>query len=46
MSDQKALFQLKNVSKFFQTKDSLVRAVDDISFDIYSGEIFGVIGMS
>ncbi len=46
MSEQTALFQLKNVSKFFQAKGSEVRAVDDISFDIYSGEIFGIIGMS
>jgi D-methionine transport system ATP-binding protein len=46
MSEQTALFQLKNVSKIFRTKDSEVRAVDDISLDIYSGEIFGIIGMS
>ncbi|MDR0914613.1 MAG: ATP-binding cassette domain-containing protein [Oscillospiraceae bacterium] len=30
----------------FQTKNSTVRAVDDVSFDIRQGEIFGIIGMS
>lgn len=46
MGEQTALFQLKNISKVFQSKDSKVQAVDDISLDIFPGEIFGIIGMS
>ena len=46
MSEQAVIFQLNNVSKVFRTKDSEVRAVDDISLDIQRGEIFGIIGMS
>lgn len=46
MGNQTALFQLRNVSKVFQSKDLEVRAVDDISLDIFAGEIFGIIGMS
>lgn len=46
MSDQTTIFRLNHVSKVFQTKNSEVRAVDDISLDIQQGEIFGIIGMS
>lgn len=46
MSDKTALFRLKNVSKIFKSNDSEVRALDNISLDIFSGEIFGIIGMS
>ncbi len=44
--EETAIFQLRNVSKVFQTKTSQVQALDDISFDINRGEIFGIIGMS
>lgn len=46
MGEQAALFQLRNISKVFRSKDLEVRAVDDISLDIFLGEIFGIIGMS
>ena len=46
MSEQTTIFQLKHVSKVFQTKNAVVRAVDDVSLDIRRGEIFGIIGMS
>ena len=42
----RAVFQLDHVSRFFRTKDSEVRAVDDVSLTIEEGEIFGIIGMS
>ena len=40
------IFKLENVSKTFQTKTTNVTAVDNVSFDIHKGEIFGIIGMS
>lgn len=46
MSEQTTIFRLNHVSKVFQTKNSEVRAVDDVSLDIRQGEIFGIIGMS
>jgi D-methionine transport system ATP-binding protein len=46
MSEQTAIFRLNHVSKLFQSKNSTVRAVDDVSLDILRGEIFGIIGMS
>ena len=40
------IFELENVSKTFRTKTTNVTAVDNVSFDIHKGEIFGIIGMS
>lgn len=40
------VYRLRNVSKSFKTKYAEVKALDDISFDIFEGEILGVIGMS
>ncbi|AKN30235.1 peptide ABC transporter ATP-binding protein [Clostridium carboxidivorans P7] len=48
-----ALLQVKNLkqyfpveSGFFSKKNSYVKAVDDISFDIYKGETLGLVGES
>ena len=46
MPEKKAIFKLKNVTKIFDTKDSIVKALDDVSLEVYEGEIFGIIGMS
>lgn len=46
MSDKTEIFRLDHVSKVFQNKNAVVKAVDDVSFSIEEGEIFGVIGMS
>ena len=42
------LIQAKNIKKYFPTSDrgKVVKAVDDISFDIYKGETLGVVGES
>jgi len=40
------LIQLRNVAKWFDTKNGRVQAVDDVSLTIESGEIFGIIGYS
>ncbi|MDD5995074.1 MAG: ATP-binding cassette domain-containing protein [Clostridiales bacterium] len=46
MEGRPELFRLKNVSKVYRTKNASVVALDDISFQIKEGEIFGIIGMS
>ena len=46
MSEKKESYQLEHVTKVFREGNNEVRAVDDVSFSIYEGEIFGIIGMS
>lgn len=45
--ERKKLVELKNVSLTFNKgKSNEVKAIDDVSFDIYEGEIFGLLGES
>lgn len=46
MSERTEIFRLEHVSKVFENKNALVKAVDDVSLTIEEGEIFGIIGMS
>lgn len=51
MSDQKVLLEVKGLKKYFEIKDGfrnkqLLRAVDDISFQVYEGETLGIVGES
>ncbi|QAT50402.1 ATP-binding cassette domain-containing protein [Caproiciproducens sp. NJN-50] len=41
-----ALIEIHNLSKTFQTKDTEIHALNDISLTIEKGDIFGIIGMS
>lgn len=42
----KNLVEIKNLKTYFYTEDGIVKAVDDISFNIRKGEIIGVVGES
>lgn len=40
------MIQIKNLSKEYKTRDGIVKGVDDVTLDIQSGEIFGIVGYS
>lgn len=44
--DKDPLVEVKSISKFFKVDKGLLHAVDDLSFDIYQGETFGLVGES
>lgn len=47
MKNEQPILSVKNLSVYFQNKDAdTFCAVDDISFNLYSGEILGIVGES
>ena len=53
MTDRKSILSVRGLKKYFVSKEGFllsrgdhIRAVDDISFDIFEGEAFGLVGES
>ena len=46
MPETKNLLEVRNLSVEFKTEDTIVRAVDNLSFDLKQGEILGIVGES
>ena len=40
------MIRIRNVNLFYDTVQGTVKAVEDVSFDIYDGEIVGIAGES
>ena len=43
---ENTIIQLKNVCKTFQTNEFIVKALDNVSFDIQEGELVVILGAS
>ena len=47
MSNEKeVLLKVEHLQQFFKFGNNYLRAVDDVNFDIYRGEVFGLVGES
>lgn len=46
MEQKEPIIRLEHLVKEFKTSSGTVKALEDISLDIYAGEIFGIIGLS
>jgi oligopeptide/dipeptide ABC transporter ATP-binding protein len=45
-NDKKPLLEVRNLKTYFYTEDGLVRAVDGVNFEVYPGEVLGLVGES
>jgi oligopeptide transport system ATP-binding protein len=45
-NDKEVILRVKHLKQFFKMGHSKLKAVNDVSFDVYKGEVFGIVGES
>ena len=43
-TERSVFFEIKNLKKYFEVKKGILKAVDDVSFDIPKGGTLGLVG--
>ena len=46
VSEKKPLLEIRNLKTYFYTEDGVVRAVDGVNFQVFPGEVVGLVGES
>ncbi|HJR79704.1 MAG TPA: ABC transporter ATP-binding protein [Anaerolineales bacterium] len=46
MNNSRPLLEVKGLKTYFYTEDGIVRAVDGVDFEVYPGEVLGLVGES
>ena len=44
--ERKKILEVKHLKQYFKNGRNVTKGVDDVSFDIYEGEVFGLVGES